>query len=162
MATKDLADQPLTSSLDALASGRPSPGGGAGAALGGALGASLVAMMARASSRKTEHARHAKLLEAVAEGADDSRRRFVELAARDSEAYAAVVAARAMPASDADARRAREEALQAALKEAVEVPLLVMEQCLEVIGLAKNSVEVGNPQAAPDAATGTELCRAAL
>lgn len=162
MATMDFAHLPLGECLDALASGRPEPGGGAGAALGAAMGASLVAMMARASSKKTQYARHAKLLDAVADGCDDSRRRLLDLAARDSEAYGAVVAAYGLPESNEEASSLRTEAIQTALRGAVEPPLQVMEQCLEVIGYAKNTIEVGNPNAASDAATGTELCRAAL
>lgn len=158
----DFASVPLTETLEALASGRPEPGGGAGAAIGGAVGASLVAMMARASGKKAEFARHAKLLEAVAEGADDSRRRLLELAGRDTDAYAAVVSAYGLPDETEEQKNERARAIQVALREAVEVPLQVMEQSLEVIGLAKNTVEVGNRNAAADAATGTELCRAAL
>ncbi len=158
----DFPKLPLTETLEALASGRPAPGGGAGAAIGGAVGASLVAMMARASAKKAELARHAKLLDAVAEGADDGRRRLLELASRDTEAYGAVVAAYALPAETEEQKNERARAIQVALREAVEVPLQIMEQNLEVIGLAKNTVEVGNPNAASDAATGTELCRAAL
>ena len=48
------------------------------------------------------------------------------------------------------------------IRVAIDVPLRTMEQCVAVIGFAKNVVERGNRNAAADAATGAELCRAAL
>ena len=53
-------------------------------------------------------------------------------------------------------------AVQGALKMATLVPLRVMEQALEVIGLAKTSIQHGNKNAASDGAAGAELARSAL
>lgn len=158
MTEKTLPELPLTEVLDALADRRGAPGGGAGAAVAGAIGASLVAMMGRASAASPKVAQHHKLLEAVAEGCDEARARLLALAVEDGEAYGRVLEAYKLPADD----DARETAVRAALKDATETPLRIMEQLLEVIGYAKNAVETGLPAAAPDGATGAEICRAAL
>jgi formiminotetrahydrofolate cyclodeaminase len=67
-----------------------------------------------------------------------------------------------MPKATEAEQAARRAAIQSAMKGAVAPPLRVMEQCLEVIGLAKNAVALGNPNAASDGAAGAELCRAAM
>ncbi|MFV1959934.1 MAG: cyclodeaminase/cyclohydrolase family protein [Planctomycetota bacterium] len=148
--------------LDELASGRPTPGGGAGAAFAGALGASLVAMLARASRGRPRYASQGKLLDAVVEGADEARRRLLDLAAQDAKAYDAVMAARRLPHGTDEREEARREAMQGAVRGATEAPLRIMEQCLEVIGLAKNAIESGNPHAHADGAGGAVICRAAM
>ncbi len=51
---------------------------------------------------------------------------------------------------------------QTALQGACEVPLAVMERCVEVISLAKTAVQYGNKNALSDGAAGAEFARAAL
>ena len=147
--TSDLGSDPLRAVLDRIGDDHPTPGGGVAAALGGALGTALVAMLARVSVAQGERADHAKLLNAVAEEADTLRERLLALADEDAAAYAAVT-------------KAAPEVVEAALKEATEVPLRIMEACVEAVGLAKNAVERGFPSAIADGAAGAELCRAGL
>jgi glutamate formiminotransferase/formiminotetrahydrofolate cyclodeaminase len=128
----------------------------------GAIGASLVAMLARVTLTSPRYASHHRLMTALAEGADEAARRLLGLARTDAAAYAAVTAARGLPRRTEAERARRAAEVQKALKGAVEVPLQVMEQCAQAIGLAKNAVECGNRNAASDGATGAELCRAAL
>jgi formiminotetrahydrofolate cyclodeaminase len=101
-------------------------------------------------------------MKAVAAGAGEARDRLLALADEDARAYDRVSAAYRLPkATDAE-KAARAEAVQAALKGAVETPIRIMEECLETIGLAKNAVMNGNANALSDGAAGAELCRAAL
>lgn len=145
-----------------LASANPTPGGGTGAAVTGALGASLVSMLCALTIGKPKYAQHDRLLEAVRDTCEEARRAFLDLAAEDARAYDAVSAAFKLPKGTPDAEAVRGIAIQAALRGAIEAPLRVMERCLEVIGGAKNAVEVGNRNAVSDGAAGAELCRAAL
>lgn len=162
MGQPDLETVPLTTLLDDLASGTPTPGGGTGAALAGALAASLVGMTARVTLLKPKHAQQAKLLDAIAEGADDARARLLRLGVDDARAYRAVVEAQRLPKRTDEETAERQKRLQHALKEATEIPLRVMEQVLEIIGLGKNAVESGLKSTASDGAAGVEIGRAAL
>jgi methenyltetrahydrofolate cyclohydrolase len=162
MGEHDFASPSVRDFLGTLASDRPTPGGGSGAAVVGAMGAALVEMLARLTLGRPKFASAAKLMEAVAEGAREAGGRLVALAADDAAAYDHVSAAMKLPKGTDAEKAARTEALQTALRGACEVPLQVMEACTEVIGLAKNAVEQGNPNAVSDGAAGAELARAAL
>ncbi len=162
MAVPDPETSTVGALLGALASGDAVPGGGTGSAVAGAIGASLVAMLARVTLARPRYQSQHRLMEAVAEGADEASRRLLGLAREDAQAFEAVTKAYALPRRTDEEKALRHDRIQAALRTAVEVPLRVMEQCVDVIGLAKNAVESGNKNAASDGAVGTELCRATL
>jgi len=158
----DFSTPSLGEFLDLLSSDSPTPGGGTGAALSGAMGAALVRMLAVLTIGRKKYAAHEDLMKAVAENAAAEKDRLLALAAQDAEAYDAVSSALRMPKEDDEQVRARKEAMQAALRQACDVPLAVMERCLEVISLARQAVTCGNRNAASDGAAGAELARAGL
>jgi len=156
------ADQTVQSFLDELGSDAPTPGGGSCAAMVGAHGASLVRMLARLTLGRKKYEAHQELMEAIADQAAEGRDAFLQLALDDASAYDAVSAAFKLPRETDEDKTARATAIQDAMKGACEVPLKVMEQCLEIIGLAKNAVLSGNKNALSDGAAGAEFCRSAL
>ena len=156
------AQASLQQFLDALASDTPTPGGGTGAAVSGALGAALVAMLARLTLGRKRYAEHEALMEAIADEADTARMTLLRLGEEDAAAYDSVGAAFKLPKGSDEEKQARRAAIQNALKGACDVPLRVMEQCVEVIALAKNAVPRGNKNAISDGAAGAELARAGL
>lgn len=162
MTTKPFADMTVREFLAALSSDAPTPGGGSGAAVAGAMGAALLRMFAVLTVGKPKYAAHDALMRAVAEQAREACDRFLVLAEEDTKAYDAVGAAYKLPKATEAEQAARKAAIQSALKEACLVPLRVMEQALEVIGVAKTAIPVGNRNAASDGAAGAELARAAL
>jgi formiminotetrahydrofolate cyclodeaminase len=162
MRPTSFGDLPVRDFLAALASDAPTPGGGTGAAMVGAMGASLVRMLAVLTIGKPKYAQHDALMRAVADGAQDARERLVALADEDAKAYDAVSAAYKLPKDTPEQQAAKKVAIEAALKGAIEPPLKVMEQCLEVIGLAKNAVPTGNRNAVSDGAAGAEFARSAM
>jgi formiminotetrahydrofolate cyclodeaminase len=108
--------------LVALASGDPTPGGGAAAALGGALAAALVAMVSRATAARDLAARDE--MTAIATRADQLREHLTALVARDMEAYRSVL----------DARRSRQpDEAARALRRATDVPLMVVRDSQSVL-----------------------------
>jgi formiminotetrahydrofolate cyclodeaminase len=162
MSQKPFADTTIREFLDALGGPSPTPGGGTGAAVAGALGASLVRMFAALTIGKPKYAAHDALMRAVADQAKEAAERFLSLAQEDAGAYDAVSAAYRLPKGTPQEVAARKAAIQGALKMACLVPLHVMEQALETIGLAKMAVPVGNRNAASDGAAGAELAHAAM
>ena len=154
--------QTVSEFLVALTSDAPTPGGGSGAAVTGALGASLVGMLAGLTVGRKKYAEHEALMQAIVEEAVERRDALLALAHADAKAYNAVSAAFKHPKTTDEEKAARRTAIQDALKGACETPLRIMEECLAVIGLAKNAVQRGNANAASDGAAGAELARAAL
>lgn len=148
--------------LDALASAEPTPGGGSAATLVGALSAALCAMVARITlgSPKLERAHEAAV--SIAEDADDLRRRFVELRPLDEAAYAAVVAALALPRDNADATARRSERLQSALIGAAEAPLEAARLATDALVLAARTAELHNANLMSDVDCALRFARAAF
>ena len=162
MTQHDLKNAPFQGVLERLGSTDATPGGGSAAALAGAMGASLVRMLAGLTKAHADFADRAQLLEAIADQAEETRDHLLAYAAKDGEAYEAVLAAQRLAQGTEEERAARRAAIQEALKGATEVPLRVMEECLQVIGLAKNVLESGLHAAASDGAVGAVLARAGL
>jgi len=148
--------------LDALASAAPTPGGGSAATLVGALAAALCAMVARITAGAPKHAAvHAEAV-AIAADADALRAAFLTLRPNDEAAFAAVVAAQALPRSTDDERTHRTAALQHALAHAADVPLHVAARAAEAFVLAERTALLRNAHVASDVACALDFARAAF
>ncbi|RMF53441.1 MAG: glutamate formimidoyltransferase [Chloroflexota bacterium] len=150
----------LAAFAQSVAQGTPMPGGGAVAALVGALAAALGEMVARltiASSRE-RYAPVKAEMEALASRAAALRHALLEAIERDSRAFNAVVSAYQLPPTQPE----REQSIQAALRDAAQVPLDVIMHCLEVIKLVRTATDRGLDRAAADAATGAYMAQAAI
>jgi formiminotetrahydrofolate cyclodeaminase len=117
----------LSQFADEVASGNPTPGGGAAAALAGALGASLVSMVCHFTVGREKFAAVEDQVQSVLKQADDARGRFLAAVDADAQAYAAVGDAYRLPrATDAE-KSARSEAIRAASWMAAQPPLNIAE-----------------------------------
>lgn len=150
----------LDTFLSALASGEPTPGGGSAAALAGALGAALAAMVARLTAGKQRFASVDAKMRDLIEEADALQTRLKALMAADAEAYQQVMTAYRLPRGDEAAERARQQAIQKALKAASQTPQETMKACLDVLRLARTVAVDGNPNALSDAAVSALLAHA--
>jgi methenyltetrahydrofolate cyclohydrolase len=148
--------------LDAFASNDPVPGGGSAAALAGALGVSLLVMAASLSKSRTGAPEEATDLAEAAARLRPLRDRLVELIDADSSAYRSVMAALKLPKASGQEQARRNEALQSALTEAIDVPLDVMRAGQQALAggliVARNAYRV----AASDVAMGIELLGASV
>jgi glutamate formiminotransferase/formiminotetrahydrofolate cyclodeaminase len=150
--------------LAAVADGTPTPGGGSASALAGALGAALVSMVCRLTLGRAKFAaaeydeRLSEAIQAALTEAQSLQRELTDLSEEDSTAYDEVCVALKQPKGSAG----REEALQAALCHATEVPLRVAERALRVLELTSVSVARGNPRAASDAGVAALMAHAAV
>lgn len=135
---------------EALASARPTPGGGAAAAVTASLAASLVAMVVRLSLDRTAYAQHEALHTESLAAAEAARGRFLVLADEDAAAYAEYRLARAMPHATDAQTRARSTAISAAARGAAAVPLSVVKACHALIELADRLVGRSNVHVASD------------
>ena len=148
----------LAGFLDDVASGSATPGGGAVAALAGALGAALAAMVARLTIGRKKYANVESQMQAAIADAEDLRSRLLEAVDQDVAAYAAVMAAYQLGKNDPN----RAPAIQAALIGAAQAPLHVMELALQAMWAARTAAELGNTNAATDAAVAAHLALAAV
>lgn len=147
---------------EALASDAATPGGGSAAALSGALAASLVAMVARNTLANPSFAERAGTLGEIAAEAESCRQHLLGLVDEDAAAFERVLAALRLPKETAELAEARSREIQASYQAAVEAPLSVQRQSLDVLALAGRVVELGNPNAVSDAGVAALLAASAL
>ena len=147
-----IKDQKINQFLASLASKKPTPGGGATAALAGAMAASLVSMVAKLSVDKD------KKFKEIEGKADELRKDLLKLADEDCQAYEGV-----MKAYRIDKRESgRLRKVQKALKKAAEIPLETAQKAVGVVKLASFCAREGNQNATSDARCGLELATAAV
>lgn len=162
MADRPLTDLTVAEFLAKLASGDPTPGGGAVAALAGALGAALVSMVCNLTVGRERYAAtdaEARAILADATALLESLQAGIQ---RDATAYDTLMAAYRLPRSDDREKAARSEAIQTATVGATIVPLELAEASARVIDLAERAIGKTNPNAASDLAVAALLGVAAI
>ena len=157
-----LINQPLQTFLDQLASGEAVPGGGSVAALSGSLAASLVAMVCRLTIGKKGYEAVSAEMETLVPRAEMLQRELRDLMQADIDAYARVMDAYKLSKETDAQKSARTFAIQAALKHASDVPMIVAEKCAAILDLAQSVASHGNKNAASDAAVCALMAEAGL
>lgn len=152
----------LSSFVESLASGGPTPGGGSAAALAGALGASLAAMVGRLTVGRKRYVDVEPQMQALVDEADRLRARLTQLVSDDAAAFDQVQAAHRLPKDSTVDVAARNQAIQDAFKAASRTPLDTVAACLDTLRLAEQAVATGNVNAATDGAVGALLAYAGL
>jgi len=153
---KRLVDLTLQGFVEETASESPAPGGGSVSAAVGALGAALGTMVANLSSHKRGWDDRWEAFSDEAEKGKACHAELLALVDRDTQAFEAIMAAwQADPA-------VRAEAIQAATREAIEVPLRVMEVALASMDVARAMAETGMEASVSDAGVGALCARTAV
>lgn len=145
--------------IEAVASNQPTPGGGAVAALAGALAAALAQMVAGLTVGRKKYAEVNEQAMVVLQEAESLRRELSRAVTEDAEAFEQVMAAMR---NKALSETERQTAIEQATIGAAEVPLRVARLSTQAAHLAKQMAEVGNVNAATDAAAGGIMARAAV
>jgi formiminotetrahydrofolate cyclodeaminase len=152
----------LEAYLDALASGRPTPGGGSAAALVGALGAALNSMVANFTVGREKYAAVEEDVRVLLVEGEGLRAELQRLTQADTEAYGQVSAAYKLPRETDAQKAARAAAIEEALKTAAGVPLAATRACHAVLKIAAALVDKGNPNLITDVGVAAKFALAAL
>jgi glutamate formiminotransferase/formiminotetrahydrofolate cyclodeaminase len=148
--------------LDAVAQPTAAPGGGSVSALAGALSASLGQMVAGLSRKKKSQAAFVdQLSDALAEF-DKASRFFAEAIDRDAASFDAVMAAYKLPKDSSELEKAREQAIQAALQHAAEVPLEVARRAAEMYEKLGQLEAIASPSMTSDIRVGRLMAGSAV
>jgi glutamate formiminotransferase/formiminotetrahydrofolate cyclodeaminase len=148
--------------LDELASGSPTPGGGAAAAHAGAMGAALVAMVANLTVGKKKYTGVEAQMKEILNQAERLRRELTAASDEDSAAFEGVMAAFKLPQENKRQETARLKAIEKATLRAARVPLGVAQKVVLVMALAERCAALGNLNTLSDAASGAAMAGAAL
>jgi formiminotetrahydrofolate cyclodeaminase len=148
--------------VDDAASSKPAPGGGSVSALAGALGASMGSMVCNFTVGKEKFKDVEGRAKEILEVCEKSRLALLSLVDRDVQEYTKVTAAYSMLKETEEQKAARKEAIQKALKSALQVPLESFRECLNVLEQLKDLAHIGNPNLISDVGVSAILCAAGL
>jgi len=161
-APKKLATLSVKKFVEETASESPAPGGGSVSACMGALGAALATMVANLSSHKKGWDSRWEEFAAWAEKGKAIHDQLLLLTDQDTDAFNALMTAFKMPKGNVEEKLQREEAIQSATRQAIEVPLKVMQLSFQSMEVIKVMAEKGNPNSVSDAGVGALAARSAV
>ena len=158
----DIKDTEIEQFLAALASQSATPGGGSAAAIIGAMGAALVSMVCNLTIGKKKYVEVEGDMKDVLAKSEALRVKLIGMIEDDVKAFDAVMGAYGMPKeTDADKAK-RDQAIQAALKLATDVPMACARAARQVIDIAAIASDKGNLNVISDAGVGVLAGYAAL
>jgi glutamate formiminotransferase/formiminotetrahydrofolate cyclodeaminase len=146
----------LSSFVDEVAAGSETPGSGSVAALVGVLAASLGAMVCKLVDSDDPE------IEEILAELEDLRADLQVAVAEDTESFARVLDAQALPETTEAERFARQNAIEETTKGALAVPLRVAEAALRAMELLHELSEMGDAEMFPELPAGAQLALAAM
>ena len=153
-----MLDKSVTEFTELLASKAPVPGGGGASALVGAIGIALGDMVGELTVGKKKYAAVEEDVKALMAKAQDLRVRLLACVNKDAEAFEPLSRAYGIPKDDP----ARDEVMEACLRDAAAPPLEILDLCCEAIDLQREFADKGSVLAVSDAATGVVFCWSAM
>jgi len=156
-----LADMTVRSFVDITSTDSPVPGGGSVSALMASMSSALASMVANLTVDKKGYKTAQAEMKRVAPKAQELKAVFLRAVDEDSRAFDAVMAAMRLPDKTDEERRFREGTMDKATKGAIEVPLGVLERCLDVLPLLESVAVKGNVNSLSDAGVAALALRSA-
>ena len=153
-----MLDKSVAEFTELLASKAPVPGGGGASALVGAIGIALGDMVGELTVGKKKYAAVEEDVKALMAKAQDLRVRLLACVNKDAEAFEPLSRAYGIPKDDP----ARDEVMEACLRDAAAPPLEILDLCCEAIDLQREFADKGSVLAVSDAATGVVFCWSAM
>lgn len=157
-----LAEMSLEEFSQVLGSNAPAPGGGSVAALSGTVGADLVSMVCGVSIGKEGCEAFDAEFNATLPKAKKLSKSLLKRVDLDTQAFNAVMAAFKLPKLSDEEKKKRTEAIQRGYKQAVQSPLNIARESLEVMRLADKLFGKSNPNALSDLGVATKQAHAGL
>lgn len=151
-----------TTFIDELASAAPTPGGGGASAYVGALATAAASMVGNLTVGKKTYADVEPRVQEALARLEAKRTRLIELVDEDAQVFEPLSATYRMPKGTPAELAARNEAMQAALVDACEVPLAIMRTVAEAVDDIDFLAHHGSKLARSDAGVAAAFARAAV
>jgi glutamate formiminotransferase/formiminotetrahydrofolate cyclodeaminase len=159
---KSLYKLTLKEFVEETASESPAPGGGSVSASMGAMGASLGTMVANLSSHKKGWDERWAEFARWAEKGKKYQDELLQLIDEDTRAFNGILLAYKMPKENQEQESERKNAIQNAIRHAMEVPMRVMHLSFQSMDVMKEMAQNGNPNSVSDAGVGALAARSAV
>ena len=160
--SKKLIDKTLAEFKNETASESPAPGGGSVSAYVGSLGAALGVMVANLSAHKRGWDHRWQEFSDWAEKGKYFHEELLKCVDEDTNAFNQIMAAFALPKNSESEQLIRKKAIEDATRNAIEVPIKVMQLAFSSMEMIKTMAETGNPNSVSDAGVGALCARAAV
>jgi len=161
-ADRKLVSYTLKQFTEETASESPAPGGGSISAYIGTLGAALGTMVANLSAHKRGWENRWEEFSEWAEKGKFYHTALLNCVDEDTQAFNQIMKAFEMPKTTEQEISARKNAIQEATKNAIEIPLKVMQLAHDSMEIIKVMAETGNPNSVSDAGVGALCARTAV
>lgn len=156
-----LVNKTLTDFVELVASDAPAPGGGSVSSLVAGLGTGLTAMVGSLTIDKKagESLSESDMKELKSSDAEARKLmgRLMEIVDEDSNAFSGFMEALKLPKETDEEKASRKEAMQTAMKDAVNVPFEGAETALKSLKVINVFIEHGNQNAITDAGVASLL-----
>jgi methenyltetrahydrofolate cyclohydrolase len=160
--TTAVSESTLERFREATASAHPTPAGVAVAAVSASFAFGLLAKGLAVSARRDAQSVTSGKLEPLAAAARAESSRMLQLASDDMAAFEAYLAAARLPRSSDRERRERQKALDAALRQAIDLPLAGARSAAAGVRLCAEAASVTHLVVLADLATAVTLLAGAL
>ncbi len=157
-----LIDFSLKKFAEETASESPAPGGGSISAYAGALGAALGTMVANLSAHKRGWENRWEEFSDWAEKGKYYHSALLQCVDEDTKAFNQIMSAFELPKSSEKEIALRKQAIEEATKNAIEVPLKVMQLAHDSMKVLVAMANEGNPNSVSDAGVGALCARTAV
>ena len=157
-----LLEKNLREFAEETASESPAPGGGSISAYAGSLGVALSTMVANLSANKRGWDDRWEEFSDYAVQGTILQEELLSLVDADTAAFNGIMEAYGMPKSSEGQKIARAEAIQAATKHAIDIPMQVAEVAFKAMDVAEAMAQIGNPNSITDAGVGAMCLRTAV
>jgi formiminotetrahydrofolate cyclodeaminase len=153
-------NMPVNKYLDDLAAKLPAPGGGSASALAGAAGAALFCMVANFTAGNEKYGDVQEEIIGILKKLETIKKRLAELVDEDVLLYSEVSKAYKFAKNTEEEKKARSEAIQEAVKNALQVPIEILTNCAKAMSVAERLLEIGNKNLSSDIGVGVRLLEA--
>ena len=159
---RSLSKKSLLDFANVTSSESPAPGGGSISAYCGALAASLAVMVANLSAHKRGWDDKWEFFSKIGEEGMKIQSQLIDLVDEDTEAFNSIMNAYSLPKDNEEEKQIRNNHIQNATKNAIEVPFKIMEASFKSIDIIKKMASRGNPNSITDVGVAMHCAKAAI
>ena len=157
-----LSDKSLVDFANITSSESPAPGGGSISAYCGALGASLAVMVSNLSAHKRGWDDRWEYFSKIGDKGMIIQSKLINLVDEDTDAFNSIMQAYSMPKSSNEEKKLRDNHIQIATKNAIEIPFKIMQFSHDSLEIIEEMVLNGNPNSITDAGVAMHCVNAAI
>ena len=159
---RNLSNKSLVDFANITSSESPAPGGGSISAYCGALGASLAVMVSNLSAHKRGWDDKWEYFSKIGEKGMLIQSKLIDLVDEDTDAFNSIMQAYSMPKNSDEEKKIRDLNIQAATKNAIEIPYEIMKVCFDSLEIIKKMAIKGNPNSITDVGVAMHCVKAAI